>query len=172
MVRDERGFAAVIAALLVVAIVTSLAFLVDISGLLIARQRAETMADFGAAAGGRVVVEEALALAEKEAAGKDIPPEDADHPERYLTTSTIQFLQTNPVFTRYVDTTTKEYLAANQPTGWKDFSLESDATIVYPEKVVDCTDPAERFVNVKTTIVYQYPFIFGFFLSFFCKKSR
>ncbi|MSU75727.1 MAG: hypothetical protein EXS55_04410 [Candidatus Magasanikbacteria bacterium] len=158
------GVATALVAILLLAILLLLAFFMNTGGALLTRQRLETMAEFGAAGGGRIMAEMIAARAEKNVNnGLFLPPQNEDdkkHPERFLTPADRTEFQTDNAAIQAVDAGTRDYVKKN---AWKGFPLEKVAdpsvvTVTYPVLQNDCTG-SEKRVDIKVVIRYAYPLL-------------
>ena len=149
-------------ALLLVGFLALIAWAFDVTGMLIRRQELATMADLGAAAGGRLVGEEIAALATQNVETGMFPPpseEDKKYPEKFITAEQREFIQTDTQFTVVVQTEIKKFIEANRMFSTSTFDAESNATITYPERINDCSDTSNQHITLRVSLRYNYPYI-------------
>ena len=153
-------------ALFLVAILTVLAIFLNVGQSLVIRERLETMAEFGAAAGGRIVAE---AIATR--AGQNVtsappvfpPPrtdEERTHPEWFLTPADRTEFQTDPQFILSVEQAVKDFIIKNAlgNLGAIDVNDPASVQITYPVSVNDCSGSSKK-VDVHVVIHYTIPFL-------------
>ena len=158
-----------IVVIVLLAILTMLAFFMNVGATLVTRTRLETMVELGAAGGGRIVAERIATLAGQNVQnGIFLPPspEDSKHPEKFLTPEQRHWLQSDPSFIDEVKQTAREYVVKNQPARLTDFDAESDRflTVEYPVAENLCADPTVPKVTINVTAHYTF--------HSFCYRSR
>ena len=163
--RDDRGFTTVFVALLLLAILFVMAYLIDVTGILLRKQELQTMAELGSAAGGRVVTEKIAELAdERVRRGEILPPAEGDadareHPERFLTPEDRTLLQTDPSIIDSVKSVALDIAGRNRPKAISESA--AIMTTTYPLKLNDCADASKKTVDIKVVVEYDRPFILG-----------
>ncbi len=146
------------------AILFVMAYLIDVTGILLRKQELQTMAELGAAAGGRVVAEKITELADEHVRRGDIlPPEDDDaknHPERFLTPEERLSIQTDSNMIAAVRLAAENIAGQNRPQGIA--ARDARVEVIYPSpRVNDCAEASRKTLDIKVEVAYDRPFILG-----------
>ncbi len=142
-INDEQGVTLALVAVLLMAAVITLAFLLDVSVTLIERQRLQNAIELGVSAGGGIIAKAARA---------------AD-----LTNSTErERLQSGPLAAE-ARAATREYIEKNirHYTIWNDLDIDTIAKITYPTEVNTCSASAESpdtLLTAEATIPHHFTF--------------
>lgn len=166
----NRGITLAIVAIMIVAILGVLAFLINITAALIRLQEFHNMADLGAAAGGRVVAE---AIAERatqnvneeltarrqrvyKSTGYLVPanPDDWRMPEKFITPGQRAYFENNDIYNN-VTREVNKYIFYNKPNVF----LHPNIAVEFPfnesaNRMMAnyCSDPINKIVTVKVVL--------------------
>lgn len=136
----------------------------NVGALLLTRARLQTMAELGAAGGGRVVAEKIAWLASKNVTSPP-PPEDKNKPEKYLNDSNLNFLQTDTTFIQEVKAGVQDYVGKNKLIALIDFDETKtefvSITYSYPDRAFNDCKGNKKTVDVHVLVNYTYPFMLG-----------
>lgn len=161
---DERGFTTAFVALLLMSILFVMAYLIDVTGILLRKQEFQTMAELGAAAGGRVVAERIAELADAHYEREELsqePPPDKKHPEQYLAPEDRAYLQNNRAFIDEVKKAADDFADYNRPGALADAEVAVTVVYPFPKGENNCTDASKKTLDIKVEVEYDRPFILG-----------
>lgn len=150
----KRGSTMVLVAVVLAAILTVTAFLVDAAAVYVTQARLYNLADAGADAGSAKLAD---LIIEKALDHEPNPPDDAD-PRSYLTEEDRQAILTDP----RVIATARDYVEKNRAP----YQLNlSEVDVRYPAEPVVCGGVGQKSAEIRVTIGHTQSFLLGRLLN-------
>lgn len=142
---------------------------IDIGAIALRREQLTTMAEAGAAAGGRVVADYMTTLATIHTEGRTLSQSEAEHPEHFLTEDDRTRLLTDQELKEAVTTEAQKIIDLNHPPSGthQHFDLNEIATIEYPARETDCAQSEKQFAVVKISLQAKYYPLLGRLIALF-----